>query len=240
MKPIVIGSVLDKLFKSGAEAENGKARSTCNGCKQTVADHAKDKIVHIIKCAESEKGLRVEVANHALNKCNSLSEVVKVAARALVEAENAETRQPPSVHTGASASGRPNLAQPGLAAFGVRAYSKEQIAKWEAAVARFVHENGLPMTITSTSQWKDMIGVLVGSGLAQRELNVTRRSLSCKLLDNLEAEIDEKVYTHFERNVMPGCATLITDSVTDEKGGSVCNSGVYVRARIGAHVWRVF
>jgi len=240
MKPIVIGSVLDKLFKSGAEAENGKARSKCNACQKTVADHAKDKIVHVIKCEESEKGLRVDVARHALNYCNSLSEVVKVAARTLVTAENAATRQPSSVHTGASASGRPNLAQHGLAAFGVRAYSKEQIAKWEAAVARFVHENGLPMTITSTSQWKEMIGVLAGSGLAERELNVTRRSLSGRLLDDLEAEIDEKVYAHFERNVMPGCATLITDSVTDEKGGSVCNSGVYVRARTGAHAWRVF
>ena len=240
MKPIVIGSVLDKLFKGGAVAENGTPRSTCKGCQKIVANHTKDKIAHVIKCDDSEQGLRVEVARHALINCNSLSELVKGAARALVAAENAETRQQPSVHTGASTSGRPNLAQPGLAAFGVRAYSKEQIAKWEAAVARFVHENGLPMTITSTSQWKEMIGVLAGSGLAERELNVTRRSLAGRLLDNLEAEIDDKVFMHFEHNVMPGCATLITDSVTDDKGGSVCNSGVYVRARTGAHVWRVF
>lgn len=230
MKEATIGLVLGKLFKNKGDFVEGNARLTCMGCNVLVAKHSKDQINHALACTACNKELQRQVAEHALLHCDYLSATKKKLALSLKAAAEALTVPAPSLKTAASASGRPSLVQPNLAAFGMRTFSKEQIAAYRASVASLVHENGLPMTITSTSQWTAMLAVLVGKDVAGRELKISRRDLGGCLLDELDASISSRVAAHFERNVMPGCATLITDSVTDEKGGSICNSGVYVHA----------
>jgi hypothetical protein len=202
-----------------------------------IAATNKVQIKHSIGCEDAVKNLRVDVARHALANCSgSLSALTKTRARELLAAAEGAT----SGSTGPSEPNPPDLAQaaqPGAASSVGRAFSQEEVAKWEAAVASLIYENGLPTTITSTSQWTDMIAVLVGRDVAQRELKISRSALRGRLLTDLEVRVDDLVVNHFERNVMEGCATLITDTVTDEHGRATCNTGVYVPRTLAGLRW---